>query len=240
MGTDSVRRTDLPHLADALEATAALVDTVSRMSDDDARTPSLLPGWTRAHLVTHVARNADALAHVLSGPAAGEVRAQYPSLAERDAGIEAGARRSAAELLDDLVTACRRWEDAAHQVRAGHLDELGARLPEGPTFPLRKVGMFRRTEVEVHHADLEAGYAAADWPADFVAALMGRRRKELRIKGVALRWTPSETGETWATADDGPEVTGSAADIVWWLLGRGSGEGLACSEGTLPSIGRWT
>ena len=240
MDTGTPRDTDFPHLDETVEATAALVDTVSRMSDDDVREPSVLPGWTRGHVITHLARNADALAYVLGGPAAGEVRPQYRSRDERESDIEAGAGRTAAELLDDLVGACGRWDHAANLVHAADLDKLGARLPEGPTYAVRKVGMFRRTEVEVHHADLAAGYTAADWPADFVSRLLDRRRKELERDGVALRVSATDTGEGWETAGGGPEVTGAACDIVWWLLGRGSGEGLACSEGSLPTIGRWT
>lgn len=239
MDTGPVRDTDFPHLDETIEATAALIDTVSSLSDDDVREPSVLPGWSRGHVVTHLARNADALAYVVGGPGVGEVRPQYPSREEREADIEAGAGRTAAELLDDLAAACGRWEHAVNQVRSIHLDELGARLPEGPTYPVRKVGMFRRTEVEVHHADLAAGYSAADWPADFVARLMDRRRKELERDGVALRVSPADA-EGWESGAAGPEVTGTAADVLWWLLGRGSGEGLACSEGQLPDIGRWT
>jgi maleylpyruvate isomerase len=231
--------TDFPHLDETVVATAAFIDTVSGLTDDEVRAPSVLPGWTRAHVITHVARNADALRNVLHGAQIGEVRPQYVSQAERDAAIEEGATGSAAELLEDLVAACGRWEHAANEVHANRLDALGARLPEGPTYPVRKVGWFRRTEVEVHHADLAAGYSAADWPADFVGALMARRRKELHLDGVRLRWTATDTGESWAAGDDGPEVTGAAADLLWWLLGRGSGEGLASSEGPLPSIGRW-
>lgn len=240
MDTDPALDTDFPHLDETIEATAALIDTVSRMSDDDVGAPSVLPGWTRGHVITHLARNADALANVLHGAQLGEVRPQYRSKEERDAAIQEGAARPAAELLEDLVAACGRWEQAANQVHVNRLDGLGARLPEGPTYPVRKVGLFRRTEVEVHHADLGAGYSAADWPADFVALLMDRRRKELERDGVALRVSPTDTAEAWEAGDAGPEVTGTAADVLWWLLGRGPGEGLACSEGSLPTIGRWT
>jgi maleylpyruvate isomerase len=74
-----------------------------------------------------------------------------------------------------------------------------------------------------------------------VSALMGRRRKELERQGVTLRWTATDTGDTWDTGSaKAPEVRGTAADILWWLLGRGDGDRLACSEGQLPSIGRWT
>jgi maleylpyruvate isomerase len=240
MDTGPVRDTDFPHLDETVEATAALIDTVSGLSDDDVREPSVLPGWTRAHVITHLARNADALSGVLHGAQAGEVRPQYRSQEERDAAIEEGAARPAAELLDDLVAACGRWEHAANEIHVNRLDGRGARLPDGPTYSVRRVGLFRRTEVEVHHADLDAGYSAAEWPADFVAALMDRRRKELERDGVALRWTATDTGQTWATGEQGPEATGTAAALLWWLLGRGSGEGVTSSEGTLPSIGRWT
>lgn len=232
----------LPHFLEIAAATARLLETVDRLSDDAVRAPSLLPGWTRAHVITHVARNADAFAHVLAGPLQGEVHPQYPSQAERDAGVEQGAARSPADLRHDLAAACLRFEEAARALPADRLDDLGARLPEGPTYPVRKVGMFRLTEVEVHHADLDADYTAHDWSSAFVERLMDRRRKELGTAGVALQWTPTDTGETWRPdgADpSSPEVTGAAADIVWWLLGRGSGEGLACSEGSLPRIGRW-
>jgi maleylpyruvate isomerase len=239
MGPLSYQDTDLPHLDETIVATAALIDTVSRLTDDDVRAPSVLPGWTRAHVITHLARNADALSGVLHGAQAGEVRPQYRSREERDAAIEEGGSRPAAELLDDLVAACGRWEQAANVIHANRLDGHGAQLPEGPTYPVRKVGLFRRTEVEVHHADLGVGYTAADWPADFVAALMGRRRKELERDGLALRWTATDTDESWSSGE-GPEVTGTAADLLWWLLGRGDGAGLACSEGPLPRIGRWT
>jgi maleylpyruvate isomerase len=238
-GSQPALDTDFPHLDETVEATAALIDTVSRLTDDDARAPSVLPGWTRGHVVTHLARNADALANVLHGAQVGEVRPQYHSQEERDTAIEQGAARPAAELLEDLVAACGRWEHAANEVHVNRLDGLGARLPDGPTFPVRKVGLFRRVEVEVHHADLDAGYTADRWPADFVARLMSRRRKELERDGVALRVSPGDA-EAWAVGDGGPEVTGSSSDILWWLLGRGSGEGLACSEGRLPDIGRWT
>jgi maleylpyruvate isomerase len=162
----------------------------------------------------------------------------YPSQERRDAEIEACAGRSAHELLDDVVAASGRWHQAANGLHVASLDNPMTRLPDGPVQPVRRVGMMRRTEVEVHHADLGAGYSAADWPADFVSALMKRRHRELREAGPALRWRATDTDEAW-DAGDGPEVTGTAADIVWWLLGRGNGETLTSSGGRLPELGRW-
>ncbi len=230
--------TDFPHLDETVLATSSLLDAVGRLDDEEVRMPSLLPGWTRAHVITHLARNADALANVLHGAQAGEVRAMYESQEQRDADIEDGAGRTFHELVADATGAAGRWLQAANEVHAADLDNPMSRLPGGPTQPVRRVGMMRRTEVEVHHADLDIGYTAADWPGDFVSSLMKRRHRELESAGIGMTWRATDTGEAWTTGD-GPEVTGTAAELVWWLLGRGSGEALACSDGRLPELGRW-
>jgi len=237
-GMTTERDTSFPNLDETVVATARFIEGISGLRDEDVRAPSLLPGWTRGHVITHVSRNADALSNVLHGAQAGEVRPMYESQEQRDADIEAGAGRSAAELLSDATAAAGRWHQAANELHSANLENPMARVADGPTQPVRRVGMMRRTEVEVHHADLGIGYTAADWPADFVSALMKRRHRELETAGVGLSWRATDTGETWTTGD-GPEVTGTAADLVWWLLGRGAGDALACSDGRLPELGRW-
>lgn len=230
--------TDFPHLDETVVATARFLETLGKLSDEDMRAPSLLPGWTRGHVVTHVARNADALANVLRGAQAGEVRAQYPSSEQREADIEAGAGRSAEELRADAAASARRWDQAANELHAANLGNRYSRVPGSETYPVRRIGRMRRTEVEVHHADLDAGYTAADWPTDFVDLLMERRVKELSLAGIGLTWRATDRDASWSSGE-GPEVTGTAADLVWWLIGRGSGEGLTCSAGDLPELGRW-
>ena len=96
----------------------------------------------------------------------------------------------------------------------------------------------RMNGVEVHHADLRTGYTARDWPPDLVEELMRRRDRELREDGVGITLVADDLGRTWVTGP-GPTVHGPAADLVWWLLGRGSGEGLVCSDGALPDLGGW-
>jgi maleylpyruvate isomerase len=231
--------TAFPHIDETVVATARYLEALTELDEAQLRAPSLLPGWSRAHVIAHVARNADALGEVLRGAQAGETRWMYESQERRDADVEAGAKLPLDELLADSVAAAGRWRQAANELHSAHLEALGRRTPGAEPWPVRRVGMMRLTEVEVHHADLGIGYTADQWPAAFVEALMKRRHRELSERGVALRWHATDTGATWETGE-GPEVTGSAADLVWWLLGRGSGEGLACSEPQLPELGRWT
>jgi maleylpyruvate isomerase len=97
----------------------------------------------------------------------------------------------------------------------------------------------RLTEVEVHHADLGTAYTAADWPDDFVDHLLGRRQRELAAAGVPLTLELTDRDSSLDVGPGGPRVSGATADVVWWLLGRGTGERLACSEPRLPDLGRW-
>src|SRR6266571_2485523 len=68
-----------------------LLASASALSDDQVREPSLLPGWSRAHVLTHIARNGDGLRNLLTWAQSGVETPQYPSMQDRTAQIEAGA-----------------------------------------------------------------------------------------------------------------------------------------------------
>ena len=87
--------------------------SASRMTDEDCRVPSLLPGWSRGHVLAHWARNADGQTRMLQAAMRGEVVGQYPGGdPQREADIEAGAARPAPVLLQDVRAALDRVEDA--------------------------------------------------------------------------------------------------------------------------------
>ncbi len=231
-------RSQLPHLDETLVATTRYLAALTALDSSTARAPSVLPGWTRAHVVGHLARNADGLANLLVAARTGEDVPMYSSQQQRDADIERTAGLPWPELLDDAQRSARRWAAAAEALPDDRLDAPVRRTPGAEPFPVRRVGVLRRTEVEVHHADLGTGYTARDWPPDFVDALMRRRDRELREAGVGLSLVADDLGRTWRTGP-GPTVRGQAADLLWWLLGRGGGEGLVCSDATLPDLGGW-
>src|SRR4051794_11014829 len=56
------------HLADLLpDAAQRVTRTVDGLRADDWSAASLLPGWTRAYVVAHLARNAEGMARALRG-----------------------------------------------------------------------------------------------------------------------------------------------------------------------------
>jgi maleylpyruvate isomerase len=208
----------LPHLPETEAATRRLLATVHALTDDELRAPSLLPGWSRGHVVAHLCRNADAVTNLVRAAATGEELTMYPSQEARDAAVEAGATRPAPVQAADAEESAERFSTAARALAADRWEVGVRRVPGGPSFPVRRVGAMRRTEVEIHHADLMAGYAA---------------------DGVALTLELTDRDAREVTAPGGPRVAGATADVVWWLLGRGTGERLACSDARLPDLGRW-
>jgi maleylpyruvate isomerase len=233
--------TPLAHLEETVLATQRYLATVNRLTDAELRAPSALPGWTRAHVVAHVSRNAEAITRLLHWARTGEPTPMYTSQDQRDREIEEGSRRSAIELAEDAAESAAAFEAAARGLPEDKLEETVARTLDARPFPVRRTGAMRRTEVEVHHADLLLGYTAHDWPADFHDHLLKRRRRELAERaGFVLRLEDRDEDLPMGRVSTAPAVvSGVTGDVVWWLLGRGSGEGLRCSAGQLPQLGKW-
>ena len=107
---------DPSELAGARAAQAALDAWLGGLGAVDPGTPSLLPGWSVGHVLTHLARNADSHLRMLAG------EPQYPGGAEqREADIAVGAGRPWAELLADLRAAHERLDAAWSAVVAASL-----------------------------------------------------------------------------------------------------------------------
>src|SRR5260370_18500706 len=91
-------------MAELDAATERMLATVAKLTDEDLRQPSALPGWTRGHVVAHIARNADSCWNLLEWARTGVEVPQYPNDEVREAGVEASAGRPAAQLLAENAT----------------------------------------------------------------------------------------------------------------------------------------
>ena len=76
-------------------ATARLLSSVQTLDAAALAAPSLLPGWTRGHVCSHVDRNADSLVNLLTSARTGVDIPQYASAEARDEGIEVGCHAHA-------------------------------------------------------------------------------------------------------------------------------------------------
>jgi maleylpyruvate isomerase len=219
------------------EATRRLIRTADGLADEDLATPSGLPGWSRGHVVAHLALNAEGLAAALTGIVEGAQVPIYRSDEARDGDIAELAREDASQLRDRLMAGCTELSDAVAAVPPDRWGTTVERVPGGRTFAAGQVPGMRLREVEIHHVDLQAGYDRTSWDAGFCAHVLDAMVS--RAAAAPFRAHAIDLDRSWTYGEGGPTVSGSSADLAWWLTGRGNGEGLTGEDGALPRIGAW-
>ena len=227
------------------DASQRLTRTVDGFHGDDWTAPTRLPEWTRAHVVAHLALNAEGIARCLRGVVADdpeEPATMYDSTEQRDSDIAELAGRDPAEIRDRLLAATTLLHDAVLAVPDDGWECRVERTPGGRSMPTSALPGMRLREVEIHHVDLAASYAVDDWPLAFAEHLLDAMSKRVD-DGAAFEVKPLDSQRTWTfgepDAEDTPVVTGPAGEIAWWLTGRTAAESVTSSRGALPEIGAW-
>jgi maleylpyruvate isomerase len=225
-------------MTDVDQATERLIRTAEALDDGAVSAPSALPGWTVGHLLTHVARNADAYTNLLTWARTGVETPAYATPTARADAIEDGAGRPLAEQIADLREAHERFADAAAAMPAEawtfFLPSTGASAAVVPWARLR--------EVEVHHVDLGREYTPENWSDAFALRLLREivGGVEDGTFAVVLRPQGLEHTLTIGTTEGAPTVSGPTRSIAAWLAGRGDGADLTVSpDGALPQPPRW-
>jgi maleylpyruvate isomerase len=226
-------------LRDLAEATDELIADADGLGGADVGEPSLLPGWTRGHVLSHLARNAEGGTRLLDGARTGVPGYEYQSVAARAAAIEEGAGRPAGELAADL------------RQTAAALAAATARMPPdawprpvtwttGQQTPAYHVVQSRLAEVLIHHVDLATGYGPGSWPAGFVGEMLDvviaacSGRAEVPLNAVLAA---ADTGREFRIDGQGQlrQARGAEADLLAWLLGRSDGAAVVGDDlGPLP------
>ncbi|WDZ88184.1 maleylpyruvate isomerase family mycothiol-dependent enzyme [Micromonospora cathayae] len=223
-------------------ATDRLLRTAARFDAAELAADSPLPGWTRGHVLAHLARNADGLVNVLTAARTGQRIPMYASAAARDADIAAGAARPPEEHLADLRHSADRFAEAvAAMPMSAWAATVEMRL--GP-WPATMLVWCRLREVEVHHVDLAAGYRPADWSEAFAHRLLHDVTSGLSSRAdtpaLVLRFDGSRHELVVGDPRGAPVVAGPATDLAAWLTGRGDGTTLTVTpDGPLPTPPEW-
>lgn len=150
-----------------------LLTDVAALTDDDLRSPSLLPGYSRAHVLMHLVNKAAAHVLLFEGAAVGEIRRLHPVGYDPNQAAAAGVGRSASQLWADLAASLelleQAWDglDPALWARQGIMTAGQRTMVEIVAHHLRNV--------EVHHVDLDIGYQIAEWPTTFVQGELAKR-----------------------------------------------------------------
>jgi maleylpyruvate isomerase len=242
-------------------ATRRVLRSIEDLTDEQAAAPSRLPGWTRAEVVTHLARNADAFRGMIEAANRGEVASMYPSPDARADAIAAGRGNAPAVLRADLRSAHDRLVEAFATLSDDAWDRAGR---ASMMRTMRDFLWMRRREVEVHHVDLDLGYEASDWPVSFVGAALDECFSELPARAAQTRpridieyrvvstdhervWRVELHGDSVAVVDDDGtaadgEAIGWGCDVVAWMYGRdprGGGGITASGDLGVLRLPRW-
>jgi maleylpyruvate isomerase len=225
-------------LTDVDRATEELLRTAQDLDPASLGSPSRLPGWTLGHVLTHVARNADAQTNLLTWARTGVETPMYASPEAREAGIEKGATRPLREQIEDIKASHERFADAGAAMPAQAWTVVLPAIGQ----PAAAVPWARLREVEVHHVDLGDRYTPGDWSDAFALRL-------LREIAAVATGGPSMTLRPWgfdhplkigSPSDADPVVGGPTKSLAAWLAGRGDGTDLTVSpDGELPVPARW-
>ena len=206
----------------------------------EIRQATRLAGWQRGHVLTHVARNADALRNLLVWARTGVETPMYATPQQRTLDIAAGAGRPAAEIVDDLLRADAALAEAIESLPAAAWDAT-VRTARGREVPAAEVAWLRAREVWVHAVDLLAGVGMADLPDDFVAALSAEVVGDLaaRYSGPPVLLAPVDgAGLSLPGRGDPVEAVGPAAQLLGWLIGRDFPD-VHTKTGALPPLPAW-
>jgi maleylpyruvate isomerase len=230
------------HIAVVDAATERLLDSLAGLSDEEAHASSRLPGWTRGHVITHLARSADGMGNLMTWAATGVETPMYVEPDGRNADIEAGAGRPASELVADVRAASQRWSERAAALPADAWTATIRRRPHLAPEPAANLLTGRLFEVEFHHVDLGLPYTFADSPPDVVESALRSTQRRLAVtepfvaQASDAGWTIAFPGDAPAAA---PVIEGTAAALLSWLTGRSAGADLQTVT-ELPALPPWT
>jgi len=222
-------------------ATQRLLGDTITVSDAAWAAPSRLPGWTRGHVASHLARQADALGRLVQGTMTGRPQPMYASPEQREAEIEDGARRTGLELQLDLDSSAEALTASFDAVAQRDAWEQTVELRGGDQVSVRLLPLARLSELVLHHVDLDVGFPAEDVDQQTAERLLEwsafRLRQRLDFPRLQLL---ADSGFRQTVGSSGDEVTvsGTSAALLGWLTGRtGTSSLTGTADIRLPAFG---
>ena len=233
----------LEALLQARRGTAFFARKLNELADGELDGASLLPGWTRRHVVAHVGYNARAIARLIEWAGTGIETPMYASPEARNHEIEFGSTLSPIALRNlfdhSAVHLNVEWRDLPadawhHKVKTA----------QGRVVPAEETVWMRTREVWVHAVDLDNGASFADIPVPVLTRLLKDITTAWASRGtdagllvrvsdqpVAGQETGHEPGDSRASGQ--VTVSGPLAGVVRWATGRGT-SGVTATEDGVP------
>lgn len=223
----------------ARRGTAYFSRKLNELSDDEYDAPSLLPGWSRRFVISHVGYNARAIARLVEWARTGVVNPMYESVAQRDIEIAYGATLNAVALRNlhhhAAVALNVEWRDLPADAWANRV-----RTIQGREVPVAETVWMRTREVWLHAVDLGNGGSFSDFPPELVDRLLADVAAQWRRRGIGddLVLQPSDRVRPRDRNHGASVIHGTAVQLAAWATGRG-GNDIASSTGEVIQPPRW-
>ncbi|MCZ7935459.1 maleylpyruvate isomerase family mycothiol-dependent enzyme [Agrobacterium leguminum] len=202
--------------------TAYFARKLNELSDGELALPSLVPGWTRRHVIAHVGFQARALARLVEAARLGRRREMLEEPEAQNEDIAFGASLPAHALRylfkHSQVHLDVEWRD---------LDEAGWRAQveplNGGLVEIAQTPWLRTREIWLRAVDLDNGASLLDVPSEVVDRLLREAAQALDMRGqpFSLMLKPTDRVGSTVIGSGKNTVSGPAADLLRWLTGRG-------------------
>ncbi|MGW3063206.1 maleylpyruvate isomerase family mycothiol-dependent enzyme [Streptomyces sp. NPDC001130] len=237
----AVDRSRVERIEDVVCSGDRLVRAAARLSDGGLRAPSELPGWTRGHVLAHVAHSVDAYVWLLRLAHTGREPSPRADAATLSAAVGRDATLSADRLVARLRESLDRFAAQARTTPAPAWDRLVPALA-GWRHPAWYLLLRCLRELETHHLDLGVGHRTDQWPDAYVSWALDDTLATLRAQDFPLTSVEAvDLGRRWPMAARGPSVAGAGHQVLGWLSGRTPADTLTCDrpEHRLPRPPAW-
>ena len=228
-------------LAELHKAADVVASQAGKLAEEDVTSPSTLPGWTRGHVLAHLAGISNAMARQLEFARHGEQVELYDGGFEgRTKAIDMAAGHSLVQHRADLDSALERALKAFDSLDAGAwqvpISYRGGVVLDG--------GFALWRELVIHASDLNTGRGPETWSRPFCEHLFdflaARVPEGQRFVLQPLGLPPLTIG----AGNRSTVINGMLTDIAAWLAGRepslGSLRASAAADGVdLPELLPW-
>ncbi len=213
-------------------AEALVAQFVEGLSDEEVAADSLLPDWSRGHVLSHLANNARGLSNLIEWALTGTQKDMYVSVEQRGLDIENGAKRPGKEIVADLLEQSKVFAANLERLMAGPLLADEVVLGNGSHVHPHEITTLRERELLVHLVDLGLEYKANDWTFDFSIKTLksvsaGKRKERVNFRLLIAgdhTWTGDQNGMV--------DIFGTPQSLAAWLMGREPDDKLVTSDGS--------
>jgi len=219
-------------VAEVASAEALVAQFVKNLSNEDVAANSLLPDWSRGHVLSHLANNARGLSNLIEWALTGVQKNMYVSVEQRAIDIENDATRSGNEIIADFLEQSKIFASNLDRLMVGPLLSEEVVLGNGSHVHPYEMTTLRERELLVHLVDLGLEYKANDWTFDFSIKTLksvsaGKRKESVKYRLLIAgdhTWTMDQNGMV--------DIFGTPQSLAAWLMGREPDDTLVTSDGS--------